>query len=140
MSECPETDVIVTIGDALNWRVEEGLRHLRVCEECNARIELLPLTRAALTSIEPVVDAVLDNVCDALRAAARAERNRERRAGRWTAAVETALSGTTAVIIVISSGIEIGNVAAGVSVFAFAAGLLHLGRAVSSRLEAMAAP
>jgi hypothetical protein len=49
-----ETDSLVTLGSALGWEVDAGLRHLAECHECRARLGRLAELRGALSEeIEP---------------------------------------------------------------------------------------
>jgi hypothetical protein len=128
MKECTDTDAIVTVAAALDWNVAEGLRHLTTCDDCRARIDMLRVTHAAMSEVDAVPDAALARVADALRAEARAERGRARRADRWANALEAALAGVGAPLVLASSGIEIGSIAVGLVTAALGAALLLYGR------------
>jgi predicted anti-sigma-YlaC factor YlaD len=128
MKECPDTDAIVSIADALDWDVAEGLHHLQTCDECRARIEALRSTRTALSETEPVDDAVLARIAGALHTEARAERTRARDAHRWASALETVLAAVAAPTVLVASGIEIGSMTACLLTGALGAAFLASGR------------
>jgi hypothetical protein len=142
MKGCPDTDAMVTIADAMNWEVAEGLRHLQTCEECRTRVEALQLTRAAFTEEEPVEAADVQRISAALGAAAHSERARAHAARRWADAIEAVMAGITAVILLVSGGIEIRSISAALLGFALGATFLIVGRvlarqAAASRTEAL---
>jgi hypothetical protein len=114
MSECPDTDAIATIGSALRWNVQEGLRHLQTCDDCRDRIDVLQATHAAFTVVEAIDDAVLARIPAALSAEARSERTRTRTIRRRAAVAEALLAGAAAPIALITSGVAIGSAAAGI--------------------------
>jgi hypothetical protein len=128
MKECLDTDAIVTVAAALDWDVAEGFRHLTTCDDCRARIDTLRFTHAAMSEVSAVPDAALARVADALRAEAREERGRTRRTVRWASALEVALAGVGAPLVLASSGIEIGSVAVALVTAALGAALLLYGR------------
>lgn len=128
MRECPDTDAIVTVAATLEWDVEEGLRHLTACADCRARIDTLLVTRSTLTEVEPLPDATLARIAGALATEARAERGCVRRTDRWANALEAALAAVAAPLLLASSGIEIGNLAAGVTAALLGAMLLIYGK------------
>ena len=84
MNHCLSTDAILTIGDALGWDVQDGLRHLQTCEECRAQLEVLRLARDGFVETEPIDAAVLGRIATAVSAAARSEQQRARAGERWT--------------------------------------------------------
>jgi predicted anti-sigma-YlaC factor YlaD len=128
MKECPDTDAIVTIADALEWDVVEGLRHLQTCDDCRARLDTLQVARAALSETQPVDAALLARVAHAVSVEAQDERERTRRTERRASALEALLAGVAAPVVLISSGFEIGSVAAGLLTCALGATLLIYGR------------
>ena len=128
MKECLDTDAIVTVAAALDWDVAEGLRHLTTCDDCRARIDTLRVTHAAMSEISAVPDDALARVTDAVRAEAREERGRTRRADRWASALEAALAGVGAPLVLASSGIEIGSTAVGLVAAVLGAALLLGGK------------
>jgi anti-sigma factor RsiW len=128
MRECPDTDAIITVAAALDWDVAEGLRHLKTCDDCRARLGALRVTRAAISEAEPVPEAALARVAEALRAEASEERGRSVRGDRWVSALEAALAAVGAPLVLATSGIEIGSIAAGLVAGAVGAGLLMYGK------------
>lgn len=135
MRECLSTDAIVTIGDALSWEVTEGLRHLQICDECRTQMETLQLIRAAFAETEPIDAANFGRISEALRAAGRSERARMQRAQRWANLIEPMMAGITALFVLISSGIEIGSIGAGLLTFSLGAAFLTCGRMLSRQLR-----
>ena len=114
MSDCLGADQLVTIGDALDWDVAVKLEHLQSCESCRARLAELGLIRAALAETEAVEEAVVERIGAALRAEAHDGPARTPLGARPRApALEALLAGITAPVVVISSGIEIDGLAAG---------------------------
>ena len=81
-----------------------------------------------MSEVNAVPDAALARVADALRAKACEERGRSRRADRWAKALEAALAGLGAPLVLASSGIEIGSIAVGLVTAALGAALLLYGR------------
>jgi hypothetical protein len=136
MSRCPETDAILTIGDAFGWDVEEGLRHLQTCDDCRARIEVLRLAHAGLAETEPVDVAVLRNVTAAVGAAAARDRQRSRTAGVLAQWAEPVLAGVTALVIVTSSRVPVDGAGSALLAFALGIALLLAGRAIARRVPA----
>jgi anti-sigma factor RsiW len=131
MSECLGTDAILAIGDALDWDISEGLRHLETCGECRTRLEALRLTRLAFVETEPVDPALVRRISAAVNAAARTEKNRARQRQRWVGAVEPLVAGLTGLIVLVSSGIQIESTAAGLLGFALGATLIVGGRVLA---------
>ena len=134
MNECPGTDAIIAVADALSWNVSDGLRHLQTCDECRARLEVLQLTRSGFMESEPVEPEVLQRISAALGAAAEAERERARERERWGSLAEAVLAGVAALIILVSSGIEIRDLTSLVAAFGGGAILMALGRTVARSL------
>ena len=112
MRECPDSDAIVSIADALDWEVAEGLQHLQTCADCRARIATLQAARSALLDAQPVEALVLDRITDALSEAAHHERVRARRTQRWASVAEAVLAGAAAPVVLVSGGVQIGSMAA----------------------------
>jgi predicted anti-sigma-YlaC factor YlaD len=128
MKECLDTDTIVNVAAALDWDVAEGLRHLNTCDDCRARIDTLRFTHAAMSEVNAAPDAALARVADALKAEAREESARARRMDRWASALEAALAGVGAPLVLASSGIQIGSIAVGFVAAALGAALLLYGK------------
>ena len=131
MSECPGTDALLVIGDALSWDLLGGLRHIESCEECRAEIEALRVTRVAFMETEPVTSEVLQRISLALGGAMHVDRERARVRERWRRAIDPVLAGVTAPIVLMSSGIEIASVTSVGLGFLLGAGLMVLGSAVA---------
>jgi hypothetical protein len=125
-----DTDALIAIGEALDWDVPGGLRHLESCGDCRAELDALRLSRSALTEREEVPARVVNDITRAVSAAATVERRRVARKRDWIGVAEAVLAGLTALIVVISSGVEIENIAAAALAFALGATLMLLGRAV----------
>src|SRR5574341_153275 len=107
MSECPDTDTMVTIGEALNWRIADGIQHLQSCVDCRARIEALGITRARLMETEPVADPAAAKISALLHAELRREQICAQAGRRWAKLIEPFMAGISAVVIMGSSGIAI---------------------------------
>ncbi len=131
MTGCLDTDAKVAIGNALDWDVQEGLRHLEHCEDCQTELEVLRLARMGLLESAPVDAAVVRRVAGAVRGAAGAERQHALFRERWMRAGEAVVAGLTAVIIAISSNAPVDSVAALLVAFGSGAGLLLAGRALT---------
>ena len=131
MKECFDTDTIVTIGNALNWEVAEGMRHLQTCDECRARTKALQTAHTALTETEAVDDAVVDRIDALLLAETRSERARVRSSRRRVNVIETVMAGITALVVLVSGGIIPGSAAAWVISFASGVILLTAGKMLS---------
>jgi hypothetical protein len=137
MSDCPDTDAILTIADSLDWDVEENLRHLQTCDDCRARIEVLRLAHAGLAVSEPVEPAVLRSVIAAVGTVAAHERRRVRAANRLAQWAEPVLAGVTALVIATSSRVPIDDLGSAVLAFALGVVLLLAGRAIVRRVPAL---
>jgi hypothetical protein len=138
MSQCLSADAIVSIGDALQWDVQQGLQHLQACEECRAQIDALRLTRSSFAEAEPVDEGVLRRITAAVGDAARDERERTRSRTAWTQAFEAAMAGVTALMIVVSARIPVDSVAIAVVAFGLGAGLLVGGKLLTRTLPVFA--
>lgn len=128
MTACLNADTMVAIGDALQWEVPEGLRHLEACEECRAQLEVLRLTRAGLFDSEPVDGAVLARISGALSAAADSERRQVRLRERLVQAGEGVLAGITALVVLFSNRVPIHSIGAVAIGFGLGATLMIGGR------------
>ncbi|HUF27860.1 MAG TPA: hypothetical protein VMM18_12870 [Gemmatimonadaceae bacterium] len=140
MIECLDSDKLLTIGQALDWDVESGLRHLEHCDECRARLEGLRLTREALVETEDVEPEAIRRISAALSDAARIEKRDTGEPSRWASAIEPLVAGVTALVVLTSSGIRIASLAAGVLAFALGATLLLGGRKLARRVPALTSP
>jgi anti-sigma factor RsiW len=137
MSECLGTDAMLAIGDALNWDVAGGLRHLETCSDCRAQLEALRLTRSAFIESEPVDPAVVQRISAAVSAAARSEKSQSRQRQRWVGAIEPLVAGVTGLIILTSSGIPIESAPAGLLGFGLGATLTVCGRVLARRVPGL---
>jgi hypothetical protein len=137
MTGCLDTDAILAIGDALNWDVAEGLRHLDSCDDCRAQLDILRLTRVGFSETERVDTEVLRRISAALGQAARSERSRVRLRERVVHSIEVIMAGVTALIILVSSGIEIQSIGAGALGFTLGAALMAGGKTLARNLPAL---
>jgi anti-sigma factor RsiW len=137
MTTCPDTDAIIAIGDALDWNVAEGLRHLQTCDDCREQLEILELTRSAFTQTEAIDPVVTRRVTDALRVAANDEAVRTQRRRRWLAIAEPIAAGVTGLLLLRSGGIQIESV--GTAIVGFVLGALAIlgGHALARRIPAL---
>jgi hypothetical protein len=87
----------------------------------------------ALLATTPVDDAVLDRISAALAATATRERRQTRSRERWLPWIERGLAGTTALIILVSSGVRIDSFSAAALAFVLGAALLTVGTTVTQR-------
>ena len=139
MSECPSTDAMLAVGDALDWDVPEAVRHLETCDECRTRLEALRLTRLAFVETRAVDPAVLRRISAGIDAAARTEKNRARQRHRWVSVAEPLMAGVTGLIILVSSGIPIVSAPAGLLGFTLGATLILGGRALARSVPTLGA-
>ena len=136
MSECLDADALVTIGQALDWRVEEGLTHLRKCEDCRAQLETLQLTREGLLASAPVEPETLQRVAAILDDASGSETHHT---GRGTGArvAEACAAGVAALITLVSIRAPLESPATVVVAFSLAAILMAAGTAFARRLTSL---
>jgi hypothetical protein len=140
MTPCLDTEAILGIGHALEWRIGEGLSHLRTCAECRTRLEVLQRIREEVLSGEPVDAASLDEITAALRQAGREDLAAARcRAPLWQAA-EACAAGVTGLIAINSSGVPLESPAVAVTAFSIAAILMVAGSTLARRLSPIGAP
>ena len=137
MKDCPGTDAILSIGDALEWDVPDRLHHLLTCEECRAEMDALRLTRDSLLQAAPIEPAVLDRITASVRESAGLERRRARVAVRGTAWVDAVIAGVAAPLVLMSSRVPIDDIGTVVLAFAMGAALMLVGRIIT-RLPALA--
>jgi len=140
MTPCLDAEAILGIGDALEWRIGEGLSHLRTCAECRTQLEMLQRIREEVLSSESVDAAALDEITTALRQAAREDLSAARRRARLWQAVEACAAGVTGLIAINSSGIPLESSAVAVAAFSIAAVLMVAGRTLARRLSPIGAP
>ncbi len=69
MSHCPDVDQLLSVANALDWQVQEGLEHLRECERCGDYFAQLASVHAVLEArTEPragFADEVMRSLPDA---------------------------------------------------------------------------
>jgi hypothetical protein len=133
MSECLDTDAILTIGHALDWKVDEGLSHLRTCTNCRAQLETLQRTREGLLASTPVDSETLQQISAALHEASRGEFDHARRP-RLPQAAEACAAGVTALLTLVSNGVPIEGPATAAVGFSLGAILMVAGTALARRL------
>ncbi len=106
MKGCLEVDALVGLGAALDWRLEEGLEHLRECVHCRRRLERLGELSGTLgATIEPR-PGFEERVIASLFRPGGAGQVRLRRA--WLAALlNPALAGLTAFFAIALAGGEL---------------------------------
>lgn len=131
MSDCLDADATLAIGQALEWRIPDGLSHLHTCGECRARLELMHRIRLGVLASTPVDPAALEEVCAALRQASRDGLSRGRRHTRIRQVVEACTAGVTGLIAVTAHGVSVEDPAAVVVAFALGAILMTAGSAVA---------
>ena len=140
MTPCLDAEAIVGIGHALEWRIGEGLSHLRTCAECRTQLEMLQRIREEVLSGESVDVASLDEIMAALRQAGREDLTAaRRRAWLWQAA-EACAAGVTGLIAINSSGVPLEGPAVMVAAFSIAAILMVAGSTLARRLSTIGAP
>jgi hypothetical protein len=103
MKGCLSSDAMVAMGEAVGWNVPDAWRHVETCAECQAQMETLRLSRAALVEYQDVDPAVLREVTSAVRMAAVTSRAK----ARWLHAAEALPAGFAALVVLVSSGIRI---------------------------------
>lgn len=74
MNSCLHEDSLLTIGQALEWEVDEGLRHLHDCERCKKMLEDLSGLNRLLKGQEPIDPKIMDRVTGALEREMAAEK------------------------------------------------------------------
>ena len=96
-ANCPDIDVLVALGAALDWEPEGTLAHVASCAACRAQVRELGELRHALTESVVPRPGFTEEVVRALP--------RERSGSAWGARLALALvaSCTTAVALAVSS-------------------------------------
>jgi hypothetical protein len=128
MNECPDTDTVVTIGNSLNWKVADGMRHLQTCDECRTQIKILETMHSAFTEIEEVDETVYNRIDKYLHSEARNERKWIRMTQRRVNKLETVMAGITALVVLASSGITPGSILIWVTGFFLGAAMVAVGK------------
>jgi hypothetical protein len=107
MTNCPGTDALATIAGALEWDVEQGLKHLSSCEACSEELRALRDVRVAYDEREAVPESVVSRIGSAIDAVAARERARGQRVHNLGDLVEAALAGLTAVTLLSTGGVDV---------------------------------
>jgi hypothetical protein len=106
MNDCPGTDALTTIASALEWDVEDGLRHLSSCADCAQQLRIVQTTHAAYEEHEVVPDSMVALITKQLAEQAAHETVRGRRAQSLANVVEALLAGGTAVTVLNTGGLS----------------------------------
>jgi hypothetical protein len=133
MSECLDADALLDVGRALDWRVEEGLSHLRTCTDCRVHLETLQRAREGLLAGTPVTAETLHRIYAALHEASRGQVDHARRWTRLPQAVEACAAGIAALLVLVSNGVPIEGPAAAVVGFSLGAILMLIGTTLARR-------
>ena len=131
MTECPSTDALTTIADALAWDVDAGLRHLASCSKCAVELDALQTTHVAYEEQQVVAGDVVADITTALSNAARVERARQQQKQSIGNIIEAILAGATALAVASGGGMAITNPGA-VAIFAVVASGLFGYRVLTS--------
>lgn len=139
MSECLDVDVLLDIGQALDWRVEEGLSHFRTCTDCRTQLETLQRAREGLLMSTPVNQETLLRISGALQAASREKSGHARLWAQVPQAAEACAAGVAALLILVSNGVPVEGPAAAAVGFSLGAILMVIGTALARRLPTFGA-
>ena len=131
MSNCPGTDALATIAGALEWEVDEGLKHLTSCTACGEQLRALRDVHSAYEAHEPVPESVLARVNAVIADEAAGERAKHRKVQNLGDLVEAILAGVTALAVVNTGGINV-PAALSAAVFAVVATSLFAYRTIRS--------
>jgi hypothetical protein len=131
MTSCPGTDALATIAGALEWDVEQGIKHLSRCETCASNLHALRSVHEAFDVREEVPESVVASIAGAITQSARRERARGKRVQSLGDVIEATLAGFTALAVVNTGGLEVGA-AVNASVFAVVATSLFAYRVLRS--------
>jgi hypothetical protein len=134
MSECLHTDALVAVGAALDWNVGEGLQHVQRCTECRMQVELLQLTHASFSAVEPVDPDVLRGITTALASARLGETARAQARARWAWPFEGVAAGLAALLVLVSSDVRVDSPGAAALAFLLGATLMTVGSIVTRKL------
>jgi hypothetical protein len=140
MTPCLDAEAILGIGHALEWRIGEGLSHLRTCAECRTQLDMLQRIRDGVLASESVDAAAVDEITTALRQAAREDLSAARCRARLWQAGEACAAGVTGLIAINSSGVPLEGPAVAVAAFSIAAILMVAGSTLARRLVTISAP
>ncbi|HEY0305854.1 MAG TPA: hypothetical protein VGC44_12860 [Longimicrobiales bacterium] len=131
MTNCPGADALATIAGALEWDVEQGIKHLSSCEVCGEQLRALRAVRVAYDVREDVPASVVARIGDAIGAAAARERTRGKRTQSLGDIIEAVLAGLTALTLLSTGGMDV-PVAVGAGVFGLVATSLFAYRVTRS--------
>jgi lysozyme family protein len=104
MSECPGTDALTTIASALDWDVENGVRHLSSCPNCAQQLHALQVTYEVYDESENFAAKDVDRIMHKIAGEAEREHVRDRKKQTVANVIEALLAGGTAVTVLNASG------------------------------------
>jgi predicted anti-sigma-YlaC factor YlaD len=107
MSDCPGTDALATIAGALEWDVDEGVKHLTSCDACREQLRALRDVYVAYEASESVPEHVLARVGSAVAHEAARERSRGRKVENVGDVIEAILAGATAMAVLQTGGLDV---------------------------------
>lgn len=109
MTHCPGTDALATIAGALEWDVEQGIKHLSSCESCASNLHALRSVHDTFDVREEVPESVVAGIRAAISASAQQESARGKRVQSFGDVIEAALAGLTALAVVNTGGLDVGS-------------------------------
>ncbi len=68
MSNCLDTDTLVSIGEAIGWDTEDTLRHIETCQECHEELRRLAKLHGVLNDQLQPMPGFTERVLGGLRA------------------------------------------------------------------------
>jgi hypothetical protein len=131
MSQCPEVDALLAVGDAFAWDVERGLRHLQSCDECRTQLDVLRQARAGFAESEAVDPVVLQRIAARVGDAAREEQMRAASSEQLVRVAEAVLAGVATLAVIASNRIPVDSAATGLLAFTIGALLMAGGSALA---------
>ena len=66
MSRCLDTDTLATVGQALEWDIDEPLRHLLECEACRVSVAALAGVQQALAQEAPADQELVQRIMNTM--------------------------------------------------------------------------
>ena len=66
MSSCLDSDTLASIGQALEWDIEEPLRHLLECDTCRESVAILAGAQRVLAQEAPADPALVDRIMNTM--------------------------------------------------------------------------
>ena len=104
MKECPESDALVTVEEALSWDAESAMRHVLTCEVCLSEIRQVERLHMVLDQeMDPTPDFA-DRVVAALpQAAGSASQPEESRSRLVSAAIFVVATVTAFALLVVAA-------------------------------------